>query len=167
MCRDVGQGLGITALASTQLAPGYGGGAGSGQRSGAHPSHGLARLGTVTSQYICEDEKIFVVRFRCNTDCEAEPESCISERLFRDTADLLVVGGWREAGYQYLMLDDCWMAANREQSPHGRSAFQLAFAPIFVDNKYVGVNEDCHYLTVVTAGDIRTEEGKLQGDPDR
>ena len=78
-----------------------------------------------------------------------------------------MVGGWREAGYEYLMLDDCWMAANREQSPHGRSAFQLAFAPIFVDNKYVGVNEDCHYLTVVTAGDIRTEEGKLQGDPDR
>ena len=54
------------------------------------------------------------MRFRCNTDCEAAPESCISERLFRDTADLLVVGGWREAGYEYLMLDDCWMAANRD-----------------------------------------------------
>ena len=59
-------------------------------------------------------KKYLVVRFRCNTDCEAAPESCISERLFRDTADLLVVGGWREAGYQYLMLDDCWMAANRD-----------------------------------------------------
>ena len=46
-------------------------------------------------------------------------------------------------------------------------SFSIGIWLIFVDNKYVGVNEDCHYLTVVTAGDIRTEEGKLQGDPDR
>ena len=83
------------------------------------------------------------MRFRCNTDCEATPESCISERLFRDTADLLVVGGWREAGYEYLMLDDCWMAANREQSPHGRSAFQLAFVSIIYRSIALSNCSDC------------------------
>jgi alpha-galactosidase len=28
-------------------------------------------------------------------------------------ADQLVVGGWKEAGYEYLMMDDCWLAPER------------------------------------------------------
>lgn len=54
-------------------------------------------------------------RFRCNTDCEEDPENCISERLFRAQADMMVVGGYRDAGYEYLMMDDCWLAGNRTE----------------------------------------------------
>ena len=28
-------------------------------------------------------------------------------------ADMLVIGGWRDAGYEYLMMDDCWLSKNR------------------------------------------------------
>ena len=87
-------------------------------------------------------------RFRCNTDCENDPENCISgtfiviaiaiaiaiaivivivitfgcldpnqinftERLFKSTADQLVLGGWREAGYDTIIMDDCWLAPQR------------------------------------------------------
>ena len=29
-------------------------------------------------------------RFRCNTNCSADPDNCISEKLFKKTADLMV-----------------------------------------------------------------------------
>ena len=32
----------------------------------------------------------------------------VSEALIRDTADALVASGMRDAGYQYLVVDDCW-----------------------------------------------------------
>jgi hypothetical protein len=53
------------------------------------------------------------VRFRCNIECDVDPENCISEKLFRDMADVMVSGGWRDAGYTYLSLDDCWQAKER------------------------------------------------------
>ena len=52
-------------------------------------------------------------RFRCTTDCEEYPEHCISERLFREMADMMVVDGWLDAGYTFLMMDDCWPSKNR------------------------------------------------------
>jgi len=59
-------------------------------------------------------------RFRCNTDCDNDPENCISERLFKSMADQLVLGGWREAGYDTIIMDDCWLAPQRgEQSDLG------------------------------------------------
>ncbi|XP_075395658.1 alpha-galactosidase A isoform X1 [Tenrec ecaudatus] len=53
-------------------------------------------------------------RFLCNVDCEAEPDSCVSEQLFMQMADLMVSDGWKDAGYQYLCIDDCWMAHTRD-----------------------------------------------------
>src|SRR6185295_14968439 len=32
----------------------------------------------------------------------------VSEKLIRDTADALVSTGMKDAGYQYLVIDDCW-----------------------------------------------------------
>lgn len=29
-------------------------------------------------------------------------------------ADLMVSDGWRDAGYEYLCIDDCWMAPERD-----------------------------------------------------
>jgi len=43
-------------------------------------------------------------RFHCNID----------ERLIRETADAMVASGMRDAGYQYVNIDDCWEAAARD-----------------------------------------------------
>lgn len=53
-------------------------------------------------------------RFRCNIDCNADPKNCISERLFMDMADRLAEDGWKELGYQYVNIDDCWAAKQRD-----------------------------------------------------
>ncbi|XP_069764329.1 alpha-N-acetylgalactosaminidase-like [Narcine bancroftii] len=53
-------------------------------------------------------------RFRCNTDCSTDPKNCISERLFMDMADRLAEDGWKELGYQYVNIDDCWAAKERD-----------------------------------------------------
>jgi alpha-N-acetylgalactosaminidase len=68
-------------------------------------------------------------RFRCNVDCDNDPDNCISEKLFMATippplaasvtpflqemADRLVEDGYRDAGYVYLNIDDCWLAPTR------------------------------------------------------
>jgi len=38
----------------------------------------------------------------------------ISEQIIRDTADAMVESGMRDAGYEYLVLDDGWMAKERD-----------------------------------------------------
>ncbi|XP_077164167.1 alpha-galactosidase A [Paroedura picta] len=53
-------------------------------------------------------------RFLCQTDCSQDPRRCISEKLFMQMADLMVSEGWRDVGYQYLCIDDCWMAPTRD-----------------------------------------------------
>lgn len=55
-------------------------------------------------------------RFRCNVDCKTDPHNCISEKLFMEMADRLVTDGWRELGYVYVNIDDCWMAKERDKT---------------------------------------------------
>src|SRR5204863_6155721 len=53
----------------------------------------------------------------------------VDERVVRETTDAIVASGMAEAGYRYVILDDCWMArsrdpsgalrANRDRFPHG------------------------------------------------
>lgn len=38
----------------------------------------------------------------------------ISEWLFRNATDLIVEGGYKEAGYEYVIIDDCWMEWERD-----------------------------------------------------
>ncbi|XP_015265368.1 PREDICTED: alpha-N-acetylgalactosaminidase-like [Gekko japonicus] len=52
--------------------------------------------------------------FRCNTDCQKDPDDCISERLIKAMADRLAEDGWKELGYNYVNLDDCWAAKERD-----------------------------------------------------
>ena len=54
-------------------------------------------------------------RFRCNTDCANDPHNCISERLFRQMADLVVSDGYQDVGYSYINVDDCWLAHTRDR----------------------------------------------------
>ncbi|KAG4079214.1 hypothetical protein HA402_004589 [Bradysia odoriphaga] len=57
-------------------------------------------------------------RFRCNTDCEGDPDNCISENLFRTMADLVVSEGYAALGYEYINVDDCWLEKSR--GPQGQ-----------------------------------------------
>ncbi|XP_060833878.1 alpha-N-acetylgalactosaminidase-like [Rhopalosiphum padi] len=52
-------------------------------------------------------------RYRCITDCETYPDECVNEQLFMRAADLLVSEGYSELGYNYVIVDDCWLAKNR------------------------------------------------------
>ena len=73
-------------------------------------------------------------RFRCNTDCDNDPEFCIGENLFKQVsgavsylqssaslispvflqmADMLVTGGYKEVGYDTVIIDDCWLDHKR------------------------------------------------------
>lgn len=38
-----------------------------------------------------------------------------SEDLFRDMADRLAEDGWKELGYEYVIIDDCWMSMLRDE----------------------------------------------------
>ncbi|GFY46262.1 alpha-N-acetylgalactosaminidase [Trichonephila inaurata madagascariensis] len=55
-------------------------------------------------------------RFTCNIDCIKNPDECISEKLYMDMADRMVADGFREAGYEYINVDDCWMDMTRDGS---------------------------------------------------
>jgi len=53
-------------------------------------------------------------RFRCNIDCENDPKNCISENLMMDQAKEMVDQGFLEAGYDYIIVDDCWLDHKRD-----------------------------------------------------
>lgn len=53
-------------------------------------------------------------RFRCNIDCVNDPENCISEHLFKVQAEEMVKKGFLEAGYEYIIIDDCWLSHERD-----------------------------------------------------
>src|SRR4051794_37981898 len=42
----------------------------------------------------------------------------VSAALVEQTADVLVSSGMKAAGYQYVNIDDCWMASSRSASGH-------------------------------------------------
>jgi len=41
---------------------------------------------------------------------------CCSERLFKQMADLIVSEGYAAVGYEYINVDDCWLAKTRDAS---------------------------------------------------
>jgi len=53
-------------------------------------------------------------RFRCNIDCQNDPQNCISERLYMDMADHMAADGYKDVGYQYIDIDDCWALKERD-----------------------------------------------------
>ncbi|XP_064608971.1 alpha-N-acetylgalactosaminidase-like [Liolophura sinensis] len=53
-------------------------------------------------------------RFRCNIDCENFPNDCIREELFMQMADIIASEGYKDAGYEYVNIDDCWLAEERD-----------------------------------------------------
>ncbi|XP_046362790.2 alpha-galactosidase A-like [Haliotis rufescens] len=71
-------------------------------------------------------------RFRCNLDCLNDPDNCISENLYMRMADIIAAEGYKDAGYQYVCIDDCWLSKSRDSNgrlqpdpdrfPHGMKA---------------------------------------------
>ncbi|KHJ99089.1 hypothetical protein OESDEN_00913 [Oesophagostomum dentatum] len=53
--------------------------------------------------------------FFCEIDCEKSPSGCISEKLYQEMADRLVSDGFRDAGYNRVHIDDCWMERSRDE----------------------------------------------------
>ncbi|XP_057661411.1 alpha-N-acetylgalactosaminidase-like isoform X2 [Diorhabda carinulata] len=53
-------------------------------------------------------------RFRCLTDCDNYPDECISDKLFRAMADHMLSDGYLDAGYEYVIIDDCWFSHKRD-----------------------------------------------------
>ena len=49
------------------------------------------------------------------TDCFNDPHNCISERLFKQMADLVVSDGYKDVGYTYVNIDDCWLSHERDR----------------------------------------------------
>ena len=40
----------------------------------------------------------------------------ISDQLIRETADAMVDQGYLAAGYEYLVIDDCWSLRDRDEN---------------------------------------------------
>ncbi|XP_011684091.1 alpha-N-acetylgalactosaminidase [Strongylocentrotus purpuratus] len=55
-------------------------------------------------------------RFRCDTDCVRDPDNCVSEHLYKTMADLVVSEGYKDLGYEFINMDDCWMASTRDSN---------------------------------------------------
>jgi len=55
-------------------------------------------------------------RFMCNLDCKHFPLSCISEQLYIDVVDRFIEDGYKDAGYEYVNIDDCWSTMQRDSS---------------------------------------------------
>jgi hypothetical protein len=55
-------------------------------------------------------------RYRCIVDCKNQPDECISEGLYKRMADRLVADGYRDAGYEYVNIDDCWSLLDRDNA---------------------------------------------------
>uniref|UniRef100_A0A3Q1H0Q1 Alpha-galactosidase n=1 Tax=Anabas testudineus TaxID=64144 RepID=A0A3Q1H0Q1_ANATE len=53
-------------------------------------------------------------RFMCNINCDKDPDNCISEKLYMQMADVMVKEGWKDAGYEYVCIDDCWPSHDRD-----------------------------------------------------
>lgn len=40
----------------------------------------------------------------------------INEQLVRDVADLFISEGYKDAGYEYIVIDDCWSLKERDEN---------------------------------------------------
>ncbi|XP_067661048.1 alpha-N-acetylgalactosaminidase-like isoform X1 [Haliotis asinina] len=92
-------------------------------------------------------------RFRCNTDCVNDPDNCISERLFMTMADIIAEEGYRELGYEYIGIDDCWPSKSRDADGN------LVIDPERFPNGILGLSRYVHSrgLKLGIYGDVGTK----------
>ncbi|CAK1589792.1 unnamed protein product [Parnassius mnemosyne] len=56
--------------------------------------------------------------YRCGVDCDENPGKCLDEYLILSVADTIYNEGYQEAGFEYIIIDDCW--SEHERDSHGR-----------------------------------------------
>lgn len=52
--------------------------------------------------------------YMCEVDCEKNPQRCLNEQLILSVADEFYLNGYQDAGYQYIIIDDCWAEKSRD-----------------------------------------------------
>jgi len=57
-------------------------------------------------------------RYTCTIDCSRYPNDCISEQLFKTMATIMIKEGYKDAGYEYVNIDDCWPELERDNITH-------------------------------------------------
>jgi hypothetical protein len=55
-------------------------------------------------------------KFYCEIDCIKHPKACINEDLYASQADRMAKDGYRDVGYEYIHIDDCWMSMHRDRA---------------------------------------------------
>ncbi|CAH8643971.1 unnamed protein product [Schistosoma rodhaini] len=50
----------------------------------------------------------------CQVNCNNTQINCLNENAIKRTADKLVSDGWRDLGYKYVIIDDCWISRLRD-----------------------------------------------------
>jgi hypothetical protein len=58
--------------------------------------------------------------YRCRIDCAAEPDDCVSEKLYRAQADAMVSEGFLAAGSDGIHMDDCWEQKQPARDPSSK-----------------------------------------------
>lgn len=66
-------------------------------------------------------------RYVCEIDCKQYPGECIDHELFQQMANRLVEDGYKQAGYEYVNIDDCWSTRKRNASTNELIADPLRF----------------------------------------
>ena len=107
-------------------------------------------------------------QFRCEVNCDAHPDTCISEQLIVDMIDHMADDGWLEYGYEYVNIDDCWMGPGRDENgeiypdkkrfPHG-----IAWLADYAHKKGVKLGIYNDYGTL-TCGGYTGSQGHLNQD---
>lgn len=102
-------------------------------------------------------------RYVCELDCHQYPGECIDFNLFKEMADRLVFDGYRQVGYEYVNIDDCWSLKQRDPTTGSLVADPSRFPS---PNKSIGaLGEHLHSLGLKLGiyGDCGTET--CQGFP--
>ncbi|TNN10550.1 Alpha-N-acetylgalactosaminidase [Schistosoma japonicum] len=53
-------------------------------------------------------------RYQCQFNCSEYPNDCINEKLVKHIADKLILDGWNNLGYRYVIINDCWSTRQRD-----------------------------------------------------
>ena len=54
------------------------------------------------------------VRYACETNCALYPKDCINQELYKEMADAMADLGYKDVGYRYINIDDCWSEMRRD-----------------------------------------------------
>ncbi|XP_028968951.1 alpha-N-acetylgalactosaminidase [Galendromus occidentalis] len=107
-------------------------------------------------------------RFLCEVDCKKYPDSCISEKLYTQMADVMTEEGYRDAGYEYVNIDDCWMSSQRDfdgtlQANYSRFPHGIKWLADYMHARglKMGIYQDCG---TKTCGGYPGSEGFFKKD---